>query len=64
MGNFVEIGSGKELEALEKGINAKYGIAGLGEVKWVLGMLPGAIAQHARFRSRRRCSSIRLLTEI
>jgi len=35
----VAIGSGKELANLSKSIDAKYGIIGPGEVKWVLGML-------------------------
>jgi len=30
----VAIGSRRELEALAKGVDAKYGITGLGEVKW------------------------------
>jgi Reverse transcriptase (RNA-dependent DNA polymerase) len=33
------IGSRRELEALATGIDGKYGITGLGEVKWALGML-------------------------
>ena len=33
------LGSRKELEAFANVIDAKYGITGLGEVKWVLGML-------------------------
>jgi transposase InsO family protein len=37
--DFIGIGSGKELNALARGIDAKYGITGLGQVKWVLGML-------------------------
>ena len=37
--DFVGIGSGKELDALAKSVDEKYGITGLGEVKWVLGML-------------------------
>ena len=36
----VAIGPGKELNALTKSFNAKYGITGLGEVRRVLGMLP------------------------
>src|SRR5258708_3106201 len=35
----VAIGSGKRLDALAESVNAKYGITGLGEVRWVLGML-------------------------
>ena len=37
--NFVGIGSRKELNALAESVNAKYGITGFGDVKWVLGML-------------------------
>ena len=37
--DFVSIGSGKELDALAKSVDEKYGITGLGDVKWVLGML-------------------------
>ena len=37
--DFVGIGSGAQLEALAKTVDEKYGITGLGEVKWVLGML-------------------------
>jgi hypothetical protein len=37
--NFIGIGSRKELNTLTKGIDAKYSITGLGQVKWVLGML-------------------------
>ena len=37
--DFIGIGSGAQLEALAKSVDAKYGITGLGEVKWVLGML-------------------------
>jgi hypothetical protein len=37
--DFIRIGSGKELDVLAKGIDEKYGITGLGEVHWVLGML-------------------------
>ena len=37
--NCVEIGSRKEFTALAKSVNAKYGITGLGEVRWVHGML-------------------------
>ena len=33
------IGSGKELANLAKSVDAKYGTTGLGEVRWVLGML-------------------------
>jgi len=36
--DFVGVGSGKELDALAKGIDAKYGVTGLGEVRWILGM--------------------------
>jgi len=35
--DFVGIGPGKELGALASGIDAKHGITGLGEVRWVLG---------------------------
>jgi len=34
--DFVGIGSGRKLEALANGVDAKYGTTGLGEVKWVL----------------------------
>ena len=37
--NCVAIGSRKELTALAESVNAKYSIASLGEVRWVLGML-------------------------
>lgn len=37
--DFVGIGSRKELDALAESVDAKYGITGLGDVKWVLGML-------------------------
>ena len=37
--NLVGIGSRKELDPLAASVNAKYGITGFGEVKWVLGML-------------------------
>ena len=37
--DFIGIGSGAQLEALAKSVDAKYGITGLGEVRWVLGML-------------------------
>ena len=37
--DFVRIGSGAQLEALAKSVDAKYGITRLGEVRWVLGML-------------------------
>jgi hypothetical protein len=37
--DYVEIGSKRELEAIAKGVDAKYDITSLGEVKWVLGML-------------------------
>jgi hypothetical protein len=53
---FVGIGFRKELEALKNGVDAKYGITGLGEVGWVPGML---IARHARFRFRKGSASIR-----
>lgn len=43
--DFVVIGSGKDLEGLAKGFNAKYGIASLGEVKWVLVCCWSAIIQ-------------------
>ena len=36
--NFVGVGSRKELDALAKGIDTKYGVTGLGEVRWILGM--------------------------
>jgi hypothetical protein len=35
----IKIGSKRELEAIAKGVDAKYSITGLGEVKWVLSML-------------------------
>jgi len=35
----VAIGPRKELDSLSKSVDAKYGITGPGEVKWVLGML-------------------------
>ena len=35
----VAIDSRRELESLAKGVDAKYGITGLGEVQWALGML-------------------------
>ena len=35
----VTMGSKREFESLVKGVDVKYGITGLGEVKWVLGML-------------------------
>jgi len=35
----VAIGSSRELSALAKGIDVKYGTTGLGEVRWVLRML-------------------------
>ena len=38
--NYVAIGSKKELTALAESVSAKYGITGLGEARWVLGMLP------------------------
>ena len=37
--DFIGISSGKELDVLAKGMDAKYRITGLGEVEWVLGML-------------------------
>ena len=37
--DFIGIGSGKELNALAKSVDVKYSITGLGDVKWVLGML-------------------------
>ena len=37
--DFIGIGSGEDLDALAKSVDAKYGITGLGDVKWVLGML-------------------------
>ena len=37
--NFIGIGSGEGLNSLAKSVDEKYGITGLGEVKWVLGML-------------------------
>jgi len=46
---------GKELDNLSKSVDAKHGIAGPGEVKWVLGMLPfkgyrHTVSFHARSR--------------
>ena len=35
----IEIGSRKELSALAESVDAQYTITGLGEVRWVLGML-------------------------
>jgi hypothetical protein len=35
----IRIGSGKELNKLARGIDAKYSITGLGQVKWVLGSM-------------------------
>ena len=35
----IAIGSKRELESLARGVDAKYGITSLGEVKWMLGML-------------------------
>ena len=40
MDDYVAIASGKELASLSKSVDAKYGFTSLGEVKWVLGMLP------------------------
>jgi len=37
--DLVGIGPEKELAALAKGIDAKYGVTGLGEVRWILGMI-------------------------
>jgi hypothetical protein len=37
--DFVGIGSREELDALAKGVDVKYSITGLGEVRWMLGML-------------------------
>ena len=37
--NFIRIGPRVQLEALAESVDGKYGITGLGEVKWVLGML-------------------------
>src|SRR5260370_38860105 len=37
--NRVAIGYGKRLDALVKSVNAKSGITGLGQVRWVRGML-------------------------
>ena len=37
--NYVAIGSRKELTSLAESVSAKYGITGLGEARWVLGML-------------------------
>jgi len=37
--DFVGIGSRKELDALAKSVDAKYGITAVGEAKWVLDML-------------------------
>jgi hypothetical protein len=36
--DFVGVGDGAELEKLAKGLDAKYGITGFGEARWVLGM--------------------------
>jgi hypothetical protein len=36
--DLVGIGPARELDALVKSVNAKYGITGLGEVRWVLGV--------------------------
>ena len=37
--DFVGVGAGGELNVLGKSVDVKCGITGLGEVKWVLGML-------------------------
>jgi hypothetical protein len=37
--NLVGIGSGREVRVLSKGVDVKYGIIGLGETKWILGVL-------------------------
>jgi hypothetical protein len=37
--DFVGVGTREELDVLAKGVDAKYGITGLEEVRWVLGML-------------------------
>ena len=37
--DFIRIGPRVQLEALAESVDGKYGITGLGEVKWVLGML-------------------------
>jgi len=50
----VAIGSGKELANLSKIVDAKYGITGPGEVKWVLSMLLERDHLPARSRSPRR----------
>ena len=34
----IAIGSRKELTALAESVDAKYGLPGLGEVRWILGM--------------------------
>ena len=39
MDDCVGVGSKEELDALANGINAKYRITGLGEARWMLGML-------------------------
>ena len=47
--DFVGIGSGRIIDVLAESIDAKYGITGLGEVKWVLDMLlerEGAALSH------------------
>jgi hypothetical protein len=35
----VRIGSREQLNGLVKGLDARYGIIGLGEIRWMLGML-------------------------
>ena len=40
----IAIGSMKELNALAKSVDAQYSITGLGEVRWVLGM----VSEHDR----------------
>lgn len=37
--NFIGVGNAMELKQLVSGMDAKYGITGLGEVQWMLGML-------------------------
>ena len=51
------IGSRKELTAPAESVNAKYGMTGLGEVRWVLGMLLERDRPYARSRHSRRRSS-------
>ena len=37
--DFIGIGAGGGLDELARGVDAKYGLTGFGEVKWMLGML-------------------------